>query len=167
MAEGSPRGAPSIPSDSAASFSPGRHCADHAPGIHALDLAPRKRERRPLRYQFQARGWRPYSLPLARRCPTCRQNRPIGSSVSRASQSSATRPAAPTCPWVLRSWPAPAALFDRGLPLDRLIHHVHTAEANGDSCRFRQSRSNVREATRAGPARQSSWSGIDTRHVAG
>ena len=43
-----------------------------------------------------------------------------------------------------------------GALLDRLTHHVHILEANGESYRLRQSRSKVGKATSAGPRKESS-----------
>ena len=40
--------------------------------------------------------------------------------------------------------------------LDRLTHHVHILEGNGESCRLRQSRGEVGRATSAGPREESS-----------
>jgi len=43
-----------------------------------------------------------------------------------------------------------------GALLDRLTHHVHILEANGESYRLRQSRSKAGKSTSAGPRRESS-----------
>ena len=54
-----------------------------------------------------------------------------------------------------------------GALLDRLTHHVHILEANGESYRLRQSRGKVAKGGPSSPGRESSQEGIDSRRAGG